>query len=68
MTTEERITELERRVVLLVRLSRLNLISMPDERVRGYIDDFQKLTRQVESENPPLPLKLVPLDGPINPN
>lgn len=58
-TDKERIAELEHRVALLVRISRLNLLPMPDERVKGYCADFQALTRQVEQENP------VPLDGPI---
>lgn len=62
MTAEERLSELERRVVLLVRLSRLNIVAMPDEAVRGYIEDFQALTRQVEKENP---TPGAPLDGPI---
>lgn len=56
---EARITELERRTTLLIRLSRLNLIPMPDERIRGYCEDFQALAKQVESENP------VPLNGSI---
>ena len=51
-TISSRITELERRVRLLVRLSRLNLISMSDERVRGYCKEFQILTSTVESEDP----------------
>lgn len=62
MTTEERLAELERRVVLLVRLSRLNIVAMPDEAVRGYIEDFQALTRQVEKENP---TPGAPLSGPV---
>lgn len=64
------IAESNRRIALLVRLSRLNLLDMPDSRIKRYMDEFQELTRTVEKENPPPdpPEKIVPLVGPVSEN
>lgn len=68
---ESWIAEANHRIALLVRLSRLNLLDMPDSRIKRYMDEFQDLTRTVEKENPPPPdppEKIVPLAGPVSEN